>query len=381
VGLYAKKAPVKKGRAHAGAVSLCNSARADKTGAMIRKIFLIALGLAAGAYGVLGVVAVTQALRDSGAEAGARKFEFAFACVLLLIGALAGVATFLGNKKRGWLIVAPVILGLGLPVAFFASFWIEMEKGEIHRRQFQEEVRSGRHAFGHQPALLAVAQAIVANDQEAIRAAAKAVPDLQAAGRDGATLLCFAVRQTWQHRELVESVKTLLSLGANPNFTNGQRDSYALANAVHGPAAGLRAMLDAGGDPNALSEYGWPIVFMHFKLAYYQDEERERLDLLLDRGADINSTVPARDSENAGYPLLLYTTRQGASVSREYLEALHLLERGADPSRAGTDGMTFAQMLTEQREQFARAGGAPPPREFARLWDWAKTHGLLHQVK
>jgi hypothetical protein len=43
--------------------------------------------------------------------------------------------------------------------------------------------------FGDQPALFAVAQAIVKNDQDAIRAAAKALPDLQAPGRDGATLL------------------------------------------------------------------------------------------------------------------------------------------------------------------------------------------------
>ncbi len=204
---------------------------------------------------------------------------------------------------------------------------------------------SGRYAFGDQPALLAVAQAIRANDQEAIRAAAKNVPDLQAAGRDGATLLCWAVRQTWQRRELVEAVKTLLSLGADPNYTNGHRESFALAESVHGPASGLRAMLDAGGNPNARSEFGWPIVFMHFKLGYYKDEESARLDLLLDRGADINSTVPETESDRAGYTLLLYTTQNGLHDSREYADALHLLERGADPNRVAADGMNFSKML------------------------------------
>ena len=57
--------------------------------------------------------------------------------------------------------------------------FMSLEKGEQHRRQFQAELDSGRWDFGDQPALLAVAQGIVKNDPEAIRAAAKSVPDLQ----------------------------------------------------------------------------------------------------------------------------------------------------------------------------------------------------------
>ena len=58
----------------------------------------------------------------------------------------------------------------------------------------------------------------VKNDSEAIRAAAESVPDLQAAGRDGTTLINFAVRQSWQRPESVEAVRTLLSLGADPRL-------------------------------------------------------------------------------------------------------------------------------------------------------------------
>ena len=50
-----------------------------------------------------------------------------------------------------------------------------------------------RFPMRDQPALLAVALAVSKNDEAAIRAAAKNVPDLQAAGRDGETLLYFAV--------------------------------------------------------------------------------------------------------------------------------------------------------------------------------------------
>src|SRR5439155_748830 len=134
-----------------GAASLCKSPRADKTAIVIWKIFQIVLWIAAGAYGVAGVLTITGAL---------------------------------GGSREA---------------------------------------------------------------------------DLQAPGRDGTTLLHFAVTQSWQRPELVESVKTLLSLGADPNYTNGHRDSFALANAVHGSARLLQSMLDAGGNPNARDEFGRPI--------------------------------------------------------------------------------------------------------------------------
>jgi Ankyrin repeat len=91
----------------------------------------------------------------------------------------------------------------------------------------------------------------------------KDLPDLQAPGRDGATLLNFAVRQSWQRPESVETVKTLLSLGADPNYTNGERNFFAMANAVHASAPVLRAMLDAGGNPNTRDEVGRPIILMN----------------------------------------------------------------------------------------------------------------------
>ena len=88
----------------------------------------------------------------------------------------------------------------------FVAFFVSMERGERHQRQIREEQRSGKWDFGEQPALFAVAQAIVKNDQDAIRAAAKALPDLQAPGRDGTPLLYFAVTQSWQRPELAEAV-------------------------------------------------------------------------------------------------------------------------------------------------------------------------------
>ena len=148
-----------------------------------------------------------------------------------------------------------------------------------------------------------------------------------------------------------------------------------MGNAVHGSAHLLQSMLDAGGNPNARDEFGRPIILMNWYLGYYENDQRARLDLLLDRGADINATMPQSESQFAGYTLLLYRTEMGPRYSDAYADALHLLERGADPNRVAGDGMNFSKMLIQHREQFTRGRGAPA--EFAPLWEWAQAHGIL----
>src|SRR6266446_9359976 len=252
-------------------------------------------------------------------------------------------------------IAVVILMAVGAVVLLFVAFIVSMERGEKHQRQIRAEQRSGKWDFGDQSALFAVAQGIVKNDQDAIRAAAKSVPDLQAPGRDGTTLLYFAVTESWQRPELAEAVKTLLSLGADPNYTNGKRDSFAMANAVHASAPVLNAMLEAGGNSNARDEFGRPMILMNWYLGYYQDQARSRLELLLDHGADVNSTMPKDRSDSPGYPLLLYRTAMGLDDNLAYSDALLLLERGADPTRASADGMTFGKILTDHRAHFQAA--------------------------
>jgi hypothetical protein len=271
-------------------------------------------------------------------------------------------------------------LAVGAMVCLFVAFFVSMERGERHQRQIREEQRSGKWDFGDQPALFAVAQAIVKNDQDAIRAAAKALPNLQTAGPYGTTLLYFAVTQSWQRPELAEAVRTLLSLGADPNYTNGKRDSFAMANAVHASAPILRAMLEAGGNPNARNEFGEPMILKNWYLGYYPDQARSRLDLLLDHGADINSAMPESESDSAGYTVLLYRTKMGLDDKLAYADALALLERGGDPNRVAADGMTFGKMLTEHRTRFGRTL-KQAPTEFTALWDWAQKHGIIQPAQ
>ena len=285
-----------------------------------------------------------------------------------------------GLKWAIGVIAIVVLIGVGGVVWLCVAAFMSLEKGEQHRRQFQAEQDSGRWDFGDQPALFAVAQGIVKNDPDAIRAAAKGVPDLQAPGRDGATLLNFAVMQSWQRPESVDAIRTLLSLGADPNYTNGNRNSFAMANAVHASAPVLRAMLEAGGNPNTRDEFGRPVILMNWYLGYYENQARSRLELLLDHGAEVNSAMPKDGSDSAGYPLLFYRTAMGLKDNLAYADALLLLERGADPNGAGADGMTFEKMLTDHRAHFQRTHKSPPAQLIA-LWDWAEQHGIVQQTQ
>ena len=284
------------------------------------------------------------------------------------------------TKKILLIVGICLALAVGAVVCLFVAVFVSMERAEKHQRQIREEQRSGKWDFGEQPALFAVAQAIVKNDQDGVRAAAKALPNLKTPGRDGTTLLYFAVTQSWQRPELAETVRTLLSLGAEPNYTNGKRDSFAMANAVHASAPVLRAMLEAVGNPNARNEFGEPMILKNWYLGYYPDQARSRLDLLLDHGADVNSTMPENASDSAGYTLLLYRTKMGLDDKRAYDDALALLERGADPNRAGADGTTFGKMLTDHKAHFARMH-KQPPAEFTALWNWAEKHGIVRQTQ
>jgi hypothetical protein len=301
--------------------------------------------------------------------------------LMIAVAIAAGVAIVVAYKRRRWTALAVAsILGLALLGAFTASWFATFKETAAVRRTDAAGRQTAGEYFGNEPQLLAVAEQIVAGDPAAVGVAARAVSDLQAPGRHGTTLLYFAVKRTWEHPAAAAVVKELLSAGANPNHTNGQSNSFALAAAVHGPAEVLRVMLEAGGNPNAQDELGRPIVFNNWRLRYHREQQRARLQMLLDRGADVNSTLPATDEQCPGCPLLLYRTKMGREDETAYADALYLLARGADPQQAAADRMTFLRYVAQERERLT-ARGPLLPEGFAQLTDWVQKRGGVREAE
>src|SRR5207249_11312930 len=99
-----------------GAPSLCKSSWADKTAIVIWKIFQIVLWLAAGAYGVVGLLTITGALRGSREADSLSRAYIGFGPSGLMIGVMAAVATLFAHKWPAWFISGALLLRIGLPL-------------------------------------------------------------------------------------------------------------------------------------------------------------------------------------------------------------------------------------------------------------------------
>lgn len=321
---------------------------------------------------VFGLLMMSGALDGSGSDAAGRGMSAGIGLIVALIGGAAIAALALARLWRGFFVIGGCILAL--PFVLVAIFTVMKSFDEAHNAQFTADVHSGRYNFGDQPALLGVGEAVSKNDTNAIRAAAKAVTDLNAAGRDGMTLLFFAVNEALERPELVSAVETLLSLGADANYHNDSANSFALAQSVSGEVRLLRAMLDAGGNPNSLNGKDEPIVFNNWFMETFRAQRPQRLRLLLDRGADVDSITPLVDH----FSLLLYCANMGQFEPQGYVDALELLNRGADFNYTADGGITVDKLLQKQQREFAERGQTPPP-EFEKLWNWLNEHGVARE--
>ena len=119
---------------------------------------------------------------------------------------------------------------------------------------------------------------------------------------------------------------------------------------------------------------GKPIIFGLWATVYHPNDRAARLDLLLDRGADINSALPGDSSYRAGYSLVMERASGGIGEATDYSEALHLLQRGADFHHAAPDGVTLAKILAEHRKSYADEHKPPPP-EYNALCAWLRAKG------
>ncbi|WP_241833850.1 ankyrin repeat domain-containing protein [Salinivibrio sp. MA440] len=177
--------------------------------------------------------------------------------------------------------------------------------------------------------LLAVAEAMKARDIDRAKALAEKLPEIDAPGNESFTLLAFAVADT-----NIPAIKMLMALGADPatKFGEGEEaQSVAYFAMWRKTTDALKAMLEAGMDPNLTDEYGETLIFDVPDL-----EDNDALKLLVEFGADVN----ARNS--------LGETVLFKFISVMFDEALYLLENGADPFVMNNSGMTVAYSVQEE---------------------------------
>ena len=156
----------------------------------------IVLWLGAIALTIFGLLLMAGALDSSGSDAAGRGLSQAYGMFIALLGGAAVLSLLLTRFWRGFLVIGGLFLALPFILMLLLSIGRNVE--ERRNDQFTADVHSGRYNFGEHPELLAVAEAIAKNDSNAIRASAKNVRDLNAAGRDGMTLLFFAVNDREQ---------------------------------------------------------------------------------------------------------------------------------------------------------------------------------------
>src|SRR5690625_1762363 len=196
---------------------------------------------------------------------------------------------------------------------------------------------------------LEAARAITANDMTALRQIAARLDDIDAPGRKEITLLWFAFSN-----ERFEAIQTLIELGSNPagQVVKGL-GSPLLAAIQHKDVRYLKAMLDAGVDPNFKRHGEEPILHA---AAGPEGQSLEHLKLLLIHGADIN----ARDS------LGLTPLIQAINTHRPDV-ALYLVERGADVNAFTRNGVTM--MFAVQSVIDFQQPGSPLRLDYERLRD------------
>lgn len=269
--------------------------------------------------------------REGGGDSGGRAMTIMFAiivpAVLLCVTCFTYALTSSASVRTAALIVAAA------PVAIVALAQI---RGGL-LSQSVRDLQSGRGYF-EASADRDLAAAIVSNDLEAVRIAARRA-DLNAEGSSEATFLKLAMGWSSNDRPRPDIVRFLLEHGADPNGDYGG----ALAAAIRsGDEELVILFLAHGADPNVVPPYGAPVYFAAV-------EQPRMLLVLLDRGAKIDAV------DDVGNSALMIALR-----SKQWAAAEMLLARGADPRHRRKDGESVADVLKSIAGEMAASGETIP---------------------
>ena len=259
------------------------------------------------------LVVVAMVLFAPGQDpAGRSVLWFSIGLIALAIG--ASVLAERAGAKVFAIICAAIVPISALPLLY-----------SMGRSMFAEGQEFNGTAYWDDPRLLTMAEAIAEGDSAAITAARNGI-DLNAVGRQGMTLLVFAIQRQ------PKTVPQLLRLGADPNrIVPGALSP--LAQALDKSDTAFTSLLIGGADPNAPGDNDSPVLFGAIRGGHVKE-----YTALVAAGADVKRV------DGTGRTALM-----AAAESGEWTIALDLLMRGIDLAHVATDGSTVRSILERMR--------------------------------
>jgi len=324
-----------------GRTGLLHGGTLNDTSMLIKILFWVLVLFDLGAIGLVYLLGLAAAGPSKSSPVTVTLY------VLVIPGALlaGAVLLFVFGKSPAWRGAA--LLVAAAPLLFLVGTQVS---GEMTRRAHTgKDGNITRFAKGP---MQEVEFAILQNDPAGVaRAAAGA--NLNREAIDRTTVLVFALRHLEKHPGPPDVLKALLDAGADPNAPG---DTLPLQTAIYAtPATGLepvRMLLNAGANPNATNGFGVPAYFA----ATGHAVAPEVMDLLIGHGADLAAC--SRDGNSALFQ---------AAATENWKVALLLLRQGADWRQAGRPGGPDFQKMVEQSAGFIANGKKGDPEGLAEV--------------
>lgn len=219
------------------------------------------LGLAAGPSSHTGPVAIA-----------------AFMLPIPLLLLIAAIGLFVFTKS-------PITRGLAFLTAAAPILFVVYATISAGYIQSQYQDQAGTPTRFERGPMQELERAIATNDAATVTAAARAA-NIKGKAIDGSSVLTVALRQLEKQPGPPNAIRALLEAGADPNAKQDESPLYVAiqVSGKTGPEP-VKLLLDAGANPNTIGQFGDPAWFMATGLSI----PTEVLELLLNRGADLNA--------------------------------------------------------------------------------------------
>jgi hypothetical protein len=274
-----------------------------------------------------------------------------------ILASMSGLLMFSGQQESA--AAALVAIGVLLcPLVIAGAPLIEQLLNRIQDKQ--EAAKRGRFT---NPELTAIATAIMTDNTCALTDLLRKRPDLDDRDDAGETLLAHAVETALQGQGGAGPVRALLDAGADPNQRISSNNSQILFRVfeANSPLSNelFKVLLDRDADPDIRDRFGVPML-------HHAKGQLLKIKMLADSSADLNATSHSHLQYG-------WTPIMALAMDEAYDEALYLVQRGADVHHAAPDGATLTSVL-ERRRRIANESGAPLSDSYRALADAVTVH-------